>query len=302
MSRRFPKLVTRGLVCSAVLFLLCSLVVFCLLPVGSSDPQDETFQLGLGNDGRYNTTRTLSNTSRHIYHLRGESPCVLHYLVNITGNGSFQLFFVEGHTNDTTGYLPEYSSDTNTTKKAKSYLMRYQDDEKVTMVIITEENSTIDYNIWLGTADRSDLFGSSTLFMRRVLIGTGVASIIVLVGVIHKFRKSPKYRDSFRTIRFFPQEVAEFFQSVPEKYESPLQAHGSLVPRTKYAMSRGDGTASCPFCKTVLEGEDSGYRFRVIQFTDETPSPGQGGGMERKVWRALAVYCWNCGMMIGVTR
>ena len=287
---------------SSVPLLLCCAAVFLLMSMSITTATAETFQIDLGREGKHHATHTLSPGSNNTYHVSAESPGGLGCVVNLTGNGTFKIFFLLGHTKNSSGYLEDYSSAKNTTKYAKSYYVGNDDDEKVTIMIVAEEDSNVTYGIWLASWDLSDLVWGSTEVHSWFLIGMGVVGVIGVAGALWVYWRLPKHRKSFRSVRFSPWDLIQFFHGAPQEYESRIKAQGSFVSKQKYVTQRGNGTALCPFCKKNLGAEGEGYLFNVINFIDERPIPDQDGRIVKRVWGAVAVYCQNCEMIIGITR
>jgi len=279
-----------------------------LLSVGVAAARQNPFE----QYERYSTiqsTDVLGPNETNIYHIDMEPPKRLFgnpnppefilYSFIIVGNGTFQVVFLRGYTEYPGDFLEEYSSNGSVSKFAKTYRLTEDDGEDFTIIVLTEEDTNITYEVFIGLFREKSNFW----FFVGSGIGAGVAIIsVVLVWLHYKVpRKSkieshekekPKDKHSSKPSRgpdisFGPSHpsVQRGWSFSPPK---PRKAYRSLL--------------SCPYCRKMTGRVGNRLLFKNIKFTVEESTKRERGIIGPNVIKSRAAFCENCKSVLGIVK
>jgi len=268
---------------------------------------------------RYSTvqsTDVLTPNATNIYHINMEPPkrmfdnpnppAFMLYSFEIQGNGTFLVTFLRGKTERPGGFLRDYSSNGSVTEFARVYWLSSDDGEDFTIIVLSEEETNITYEVFIG------LFREESRFWFYVGSGVGLGTAIIAVVVVwHRHRSSKIDEDAIHT-KEAPEGTS--FSSPSSPADKPFgPSHPSVRkswsfapprPRTQlFPTQYRRGQASnlrCPSCKQLIGTRRNRVRFHNIKFI--VSSAKEEEKQSTRVIRSKAVFCENCMSVIDITK
>ena len=226
--------------------------------------------------------------------------------VKVIGNGSVQVFFLRGHTDSPAGFIEEHSSYQNTTRFTSVYWFGEDDGEKFTVLVKTEEDFNVSYEILIKT------FKEESSYWNVVLGGVILLGIIAFVVFfvwrqrmfteedpeLHPFKHAPK-----TGVRHSPERAKQFQEMQSRFGQSRIRSLPGKTPQGPLRIKESKTSQSnCPYCKKALGVKENRLRFKNIKFVEKR-SPEKEGEMGRPViWKMRAHYCEGCGSVIEISK
>ena len=287
----------------------CFLVLgLFLLSVGVAAARENPFE----KYERYSTiesTDVLRPNETNIYHIDMEPPKGLFanpnppefilYSFRIVGNGTFQVVFLREYTEYPGDFLEGYSSNGSVSKYSKTYWLTEDDGEDFTIIVLTEEDTNITYELFIG------LFREKSKFWFFVGggIGAGVAIISVVLVWLHVKSKKGKETESHE--KETPKDKRP---SKPSR--GPDIAFGPSHPSVQRGWSfspprpkKGHRSLLvCPYCRKVTGTVGNRLLFKNIKFIVKESTKREKGLISPSVIKSRAAFCENCKSVLGIVK
>jgi hypothetical protein len=284
--------------------LATALLISMVLPLFtySGSAASKEFQVQLESGDEYWGNSTLENAgdiNSYFISTQGHRGIGVYINVENASFGNLTIRTLRGLSTNGTDLIPGLSSQGNTTREVWSHYIEKEDSGELTIMLTTDQEDGLDYTFYFtvwGFKDQSSGTSLTTLVIAG-LLGIGLLTTPYIIWVI---KTSPKYKLSFRTVRFSPEE--DIHHPIPLGTGLNRSSQGNLVRKGKYVTQKGSELSTCPFCRKTLGNKKNRFFYSSLSFTDVYPIPDDYGNPQYRTWLALSVYCQSCNRVLGVTK